>query len=203
MIRLVACTARRLTLALPARAALDIGERAPDFTTSAARGGDGLQVLAGRRAQEGPGRTVLLPGRLFRGLLGRGARLRRGDPAIRGARAPRWSACPATTSTRCPSSRSRRARASFRWPPTSTQAVMKSYDAVLQDAARVREPHLLRHRARRLRRLPLHEPQPDQARREDARRAAHVVGDQEIALPIGAVKSRSSSPVRSPAPTGY
>jgi peroxiredoxin Q/BCP len=39
MIRLVACTFVCLTLSCPTRAALDIGERAPDFTTPAAKAG--------------------------------------------------------------------------------------------------------------------------------------------------------------------
>ena len=52
MMRLVVPLLAALTVALPARAALDIGDRAPDFTASAAHGRQGVPILAGRRAQE-------------------------------------------------------------------------------------------------------------------------------------------------------
>ena len=123
------------------------------------------------RLKKGPGRPVLLPGRVFGGLLGRGALLRRGGARVPGARRDGG----------------RRVRRRHRHAVQVLGAGVPEQvpgrlgreaerDEVVrrgaQDASRVREPHLLRDRAGRLRRLPLHEPQPDQARREDARCAA-------------------------------
>jgi len=54
MARLVASVALGLTLALPARAALDIGERAPDFTTPAAHAGAVFQYSLASALQKGP-----------------------------------------------------------------------------------------------------------------------------------------------------
>jgi peroxiredoxin len=54
MVRLVASMWLGLTLALPAQAALDIGERAPDFTTSAARAGTVFQYSLASALQKGP-----------------------------------------------------------------------------------------------------------------------------------------------------
>ncbi|MFO1398824.1 MAG: peroxiredoxin [Burkholderiales bacterium] len=54
MIRLVATALVTLTLALPARAALDIGERAPDFTTDAARDGKVFAYSLAAARERGP-----------------------------------------------------------------------------------------------------------------------------------------------------
>lgn len=54
MIRLVATALAALTLALPAEAALDIGERAPDFTTVAARDGKVFDYSLAAARQRGP-----------------------------------------------------------------------------------------------------------------------------------------------------
>ncbi len=57
MARLVASVVLGLTLALPAlpaRAALDVGERAPDFTTSAARAGTVFQYSLADALRKGP-----------------------------------------------------------------------------------------------------------------------------------------------------
>jgi thioredoxin-dependent peroxiredoxin len=54
MVRLVAYAVLGLTLALPARAALDIGERAPDFTASAARAGTVFQYSLAAALEKGP-----------------------------------------------------------------------------------------------------------------------------------------------------
>ena len=105
--------ARPYALRWPARAALDIGDAAPDFTTPAALGGKVYQYSLADSLKKGPVVLYFFPAAYLRGLLDRGAPVRRGDPAVRRRSARRWSACPATTSTRCPSSRCRRARASF------------------------------------------------------------------------------------------
>lgn len=54
MIRLVAVTLLVLTASLPARAALDIGDRAPDFTASAAEGGKVFQYSLADALRKGP-----------------------------------------------------------------------------------------------------------------------------------------------------
>jgi len=54
MARLVASVVLGLTLALPAQAALDIGERAPDFTTSAARAGMLFRYSLAEALRKGP-----------------------------------------------------------------------------------------------------------------------------------------------------
>ena len=54
MVRLVASAVLCLTLALPAQAALDIGERAPDFTTSAAQAGTVFQYSLASALKKGP-----------------------------------------------------------------------------------------------------------------------------------------------------
>ena len=54
MIRLVACMFVVLTLSWPARAALDIGERAPDFTTPAAMAGSVYKYALADALKKGP-----------------------------------------------------------------------------------------------------------------------------------------------------
>lgn len=54
MIRLVAAALAALTLAFPARAALDIGERAPDFATVAARDGKVYDYSLAEALRKGP-----------------------------------------------------------------------------------------------------------------------------------------------------
>jgi peroxiredoxin Q/BCP len=54
MFRLVALTLVGLTLSWPARAALDIGERAPDFTTPAAMGGVVYKYSLADALKKGP-----------------------------------------------------------------------------------------------------------------------------------------------------
>ncbi len=54
MIRLVACTLVCLTLCSPSRAGLDIGERAPDFTTPAAMGGSVYSYALADALKKGP-----------------------------------------------------------------------------------------------------------------------------------------------------
>ena len=54
MMRLVVPLLAALTIALPARAALDIGERAPDFTASAAQGGKLYQYSLADALRKGP-----------------------------------------------------------------------------------------------------------------------------------------------------
>ena len=54
MARLVAFVVLALTFALPAHAALDIGERAPDFTTTAARAGSVYQYSLADALRKGP-----------------------------------------------------------------------------------------------------------------------------------------------------
>jgi peroxiredoxin len=54
MIRLVASSLLALTFCLPAWAALDIGDRAPDFTASAAQGGKVYQYSLADALKKGP-----------------------------------------------------------------------------------------------------------------------------------------------------
>ncbi len=54
MIRLIACTFALLALPWPARAALDIGERAPDFTTPAAMAGSVYSYALADSLKKGP-----------------------------------------------------------------------------------------------------------------------------------------------------
>ena len=54
MIRLVAFTLAALTLSIPARAALDIGDRAPDFTASAAQAGKVYRYSLADALKKGP-----------------------------------------------------------------------------------------------------------------------------------------------------
>lgn len=54
MMRLVVVSLAALTVALPAHAALDIGERAPDFTTSAALDGKVYQYSLADALRKGP-----------------------------------------------------------------------------------------------------------------------------------------------------
>jgi thioredoxin-dependent peroxiredoxin len=54
MVRLALIAAMWLSLAVPARAALDIGERAPDFTISAALGGKVYQYSLSEALKKGP-----------------------------------------------------------------------------------------------------------------------------------------------------
>jgi thioredoxin-dependent peroxiredoxin len=54
MIRLVACALVSLTLSWSAQAALDIGERAPDFTTPAAMGGAVYKYSLADALKKGP-----------------------------------------------------------------------------------------------------------------------------------------------------
>lgn len=54
MDRLVAVALVALTAAFPARAALDVGERAPDFTTAAARAGTVFQYSLAEALRKGP-----------------------------------------------------------------------------------------------------------------------------------------------------
>jgi len=54
MIRLVAGVLVSLTLCLPAQAALDIGERAPDFTAPAAKGGTVYSYSLAEALRKGP-----------------------------------------------------------------------------------------------------------------------------------------------------
>jgi thioredoxin-dependent peroxiredoxin len=54
MMRLVAAALASLTLALPARAALDIGERAPGFATTAARDGKVYEYSLADALRRGP-----------------------------------------------------------------------------------------------------------------------------------------------------
>ena len=61
----------------------------------------------------------------------------------------------------------------------STKTVMKSYDAVMQTAARLRQPPFLRDRAERHGRLQLPEPESDAGTSKDARGAAGLVEEQE------------------------
>ncbi|HTQ00942.1 MAG TPA: peroxiredoxin [Casimicrobiaceae bacterium] len=54
MIRLVASAVAALTLSLPASAALDIGDRAPDFSAQAAQGGKVYQYSLADALKKGP-----------------------------------------------------------------------------------------------------------------------------------------------------
>jgi len=54
MMRLVVPLLAALTMAVPARAALDIGDRAPDFTASAAMGGKVYQYSLADALKKGP-----------------------------------------------------------------------------------------------------------------------------------------------------
>jgi peroxiredoxin len=54
MMRLVVASLAALTLVAPARAALDIGDRAPDFTASAAQGGKVYQYSLSDALKKGP-----------------------------------------------------------------------------------------------------------------------------------------------------
>jgi len=54
MIRLVALSLAVLTLSMPAYAALDIGDRAPDFTAAAAQGGKVYQYSLADALKKGP-----------------------------------------------------------------------------------------------------------------------------------------------------
>lgn len=54
MLRLLACALTTLFLACPAQAGLDIGERAPDFTTDAALGGKVYKYSLAESLKRGP-----------------------------------------------------------------------------------------------------------------------------------------------------
>lgn len=54
MIRLVVSSLVALTLSMPAQAALDIGDRAPDFTAAAAQGGKVYQYSLADALKKGP-----------------------------------------------------------------------------------------------------------------------------------------------------
>ena len=54
MVRFLACTSLAVALCLPAHAALDIGEDAPDFTASAALGGTIYKFSLAESLQKGP-----------------------------------------------------------------------------------------------------------------------------------------------------
>ena len=77
----------------------------------------------------------------------------------------------------------------------NTQNVMKSYDAVMAAAPRLRQPRLVRDRAERQGDLQLPEPEPEPPRREDAGRAQGVVAEQEVARAAGARASRGRAGV--------
>ena len=108
--------ARLLCRCPPTQPSTSATQRQTSHASRARR--QGLQVFPRRFAQEGPGGPLFLPGRVLGRLLGRGARVRRGDRPVRGARRDgdrrlRRRHRHARASSRC-----RRARASSRSPPT-------------------------------------------------------------------------------------
>ena len=119
MARLVASVVLGLTLALPAlpaRAALDVGERAPDFTTSAARAGTVFQYSLADALRKGPVILYFFPAAFSEGC---SVEAHAFADAM-----PQFEALGATVvgvsgdeSTRCRNSRCRRARTGSRWRP--------------------------------------------------------------------------------------
>ena len=69
MVRLVACMLACFTLSWPARAALDIGERAPDFTTPAAMAGSVYSYTLADALKKGPVILYFFPAAYSEGCL--------------------------------------------------------------------------------------------------------------------------------------
>ncbi len=131
MKRLVACAALTLTLALPAFAGLDIGERAPDFTTAAALGGKVYKYSLAESLKKGPVVLYFFPAAFSEGCSFEAHNFAEATPQYEalGATVVGVSADDIETLTKfsvlaCQS----------KFPVVSdeAQAVMKAYDAVMQ-----------------------------------------------------------------------
>jgi peroxiredoxin len=131
MNRLVAALLTGLTLALPARAALDVGERAPDFTTTAARAGTVFRYSLGEALRKGPVVVYFFPAAYSEGCSVEAHEFAEAMPQFEalGATVVGVSADDIETLTKfsvqaCQS----------RFPVASdaSQAVMKSFDAVMR-----------------------------------------------------------------------
>lgn len=131
MDRLVAVALVALTAAFPARAALDVGERAPDFTTAAARAGTVFQYSLAEALRKGPVVLYFFPAAYSEGCSVEAHRFAEAMPQFEalGATVVGVSADDIDTLTKfsvqaCQS----------RFPVASdaSQAVMKSFDAVMR-----------------------------------------------------------------------
>ena len=126
----------------PVYAALDIGDKAPDFTTQAALAGSVYKFSLADSLKKGP--VVLY---FFPAAYSEVARSKRTiSPMQRESSrrsVHRWSASPATTSKRLTKFSVQACQSQFPVASDQTQTVMKSFDAVMQTRARVRQPNLL------------------------------------------------------------
>ena len=147
-------------LALPAFAALDIGDPVPQFHgPRGPRRQDSFRYSLADRAGQGASGALLLPGGRLGRLLDRGPRLRRRHRPVHGARHGHGDRVSRpTTSTRWRSSRSSPARAAFRSASDEAKTVIEGFDALDADPARFRQSPVVRDRAQRPGRLLLSEP---------------------------------------------
>ena len=131
MIRLVAATLAALTLALPARAALDIGERAPDFTTVAARDGTVFDYSLAEARRHGPVVLYFFPAAFSDGCSVEAHAFAEAIPQFEalGATVVGVSADDIDTLSRFSV---HACQGRFPVAADATQSVMKSYDAVLK-----------------------------------------------------------------------
>ena len=130
MVRFLACALAVARDLAPAKAALDIGERAP-LSRAGRAGRISLPLLAGRVTEEGTRRRLLFPRRLFRRLLDRGPLFRRSDPEFKalGASVIGVSGDDIETLTKFSV---QACQGMFPVAADEAQMVMKSFDAVMQ-----------------------------------------------------------------------
>ena len=166
---------------MPAQAALDIGDRAPDFTASAAQAGKVYQYSLADALKKGPVVLYFFPAAYSEGCSVEAHYFAEAIPQFEalGATVVGVSGDDIDTLSKFSV---QACQSKFPVASDEKQAVMKSYDAVLKTRPEYanRISYVIAPDGAVV--VPLHEPQPDQARREDARRAAS--GDEEIA-PLG------------------
>jgi len=131
MIRLVATALAALTFALPAAAALDIGERAPDFTTVAARDGKVFDYSLGSARAHGPVVLYFFPAAFSEGCSVEAHAFAEAIPQFEALGATVVGVSGDDIDTLAKFS-VHACQGRFPVAADATQAVMKSYDAVLK-----------------------------------------------------------------------
>ena len=131
MKRLLACTLFGLVSALPARAALDIGERAPDFTTQAALAGSVYRYSLATSLQNGPVVVYFFPAAYSEGCSTEAHYFAEAIPQFKalGASVIGVSADDIETLSKFST---QACQSKFPVASDQSQSVMKSFDAVMQ-----------------------------------------------------------------------
>ena len=174
---LLACVMLGLALPLSAHAALDIGEPAPAFTKEAALGGSVFRYSLSESLRRGPVVLYFFPAAYSEGCSVEAhyfaeaiAEFNALGATVIGVSADDMKPCTKFSVQACQS----------KFPVASDES-QERHEIVRRgnaNAPGVCESHLLCDRTRRNDRLPLHEPQSDQARRKDARCSPPVEREQ-------------------------